>query len=195
MSSSRSSPHTSPHASGGAPVGTPAPSLVSRLARWRVPLGFAFAVLALWLAQPTRTSLLLGAIVAAIGEGLRIWAAGHLNKSREVTSSGPYRYFAHPLYVGSSVMALGVAVAAASILVALATALYMGATITAAIRHEEAFLRATFGPAYDTYRGGASSDRPFSWQQVMVNREYRAALGLVLAGLLLLGKATYNGSF
>ena len=29
--------------------------------------------------------------VAALGEALRIWAAGHLNKSREVTSSGPYR--------------------------------------------------------------------------------------------------------
>lgn len=172
--------------------GSPAPTLVSRLARLRVPLGFLSAILVLWLAAPTSLSLVVGAIVAAIGEGLRIWAAGHLNKSREVTSSGPYRYFAHPLYVGSSVMALGVAIASGSVIVALLIALYMGTTITAAIKHEEAFLRAKFGTAYDTYRGGASSDRPFSWQQAMANREYRAALGLVLAGLLLLWKATYN---
>lgn len=175
----------------GAP-GAPAPTLVSRLARLRVPLGFLSAILVLWLAAPTSLSLVVGAIVAAIGEGLRIWAAGHLNKSREVTSSGPYRYFAHPLYVGSSVMALGVAIASGSVIVALLIAVYMGTTITAAIKHEEAFLRAKFGNAYDTYRGGASSDRPFSWQQAMANREYRAALGLVLAGLLLLWKATYN---
>ena len=29
------------------------------------------------------------------------------NKAREVTSSGPYRWFAHPLYVGSSIMGAG----------------------------------------------------------------------------------------
>ena len=51
------------------------------------------------------------ASVALAGEALRIWAAGHLNKSREVTSSGPYRWFAHPLYVGSSVMGVGLAIA------------------------------------------------------------------------------------
>lgn len=149
----------------------------------------------LWLAAPTRVSLAMGALIAVIGEGLRIWAAGHLNKSREVTSSGPYQFFAHPLYVGSSVMALGVAIASSRVIVALAIALYMGVTITAAIWHEEAFLRAKFGGAYDTYRRGVSSPRAFSLQQVMANREYRAALGLVGVGLLLAWKATYNGTF
>ncbi len=52
---------------------------------------------------------------AIAGEALRIWAAGHLNKSREVTSSGPYRWFAHPLYVGSSIMGVGLAVASGSV--------------------------------------------------------------------------------
>lgn len=171
-----------------------APTLASRLARLRVPLGFVAAVLVLWLAAPTRATLAIGAVIAVIGEGLRIWAAGHLNKSREVTSSGPYRYFAHPLYVGSSVMAVGVAIASGSLVAVVAIALYMVVTITAAIRHEEAFLRAKFGSLYDTYRGGASVARPFSLQQAMANREYRAALGLLAAGFLLFLKATYNGA-
>ena len=75
---------------------------MARLARLRVALGFVCGALVLWLAQPTAGSLLAGGAVAVVGEALRIWAAGHLNKSREVTSSGPYRWFAHPLYVGSS---------------------------------------------------------------------------------------------
>ena len=116
-------------------------TFISRVARLRVPLGFLCAVVVLWLAVPTRVSLAVGAVIAVVGEALRIWAAGHLNKSREVTSSGPYRFFAHPLYVGSSVMALGVAVASSSVIVGVVIALYMGATITAAIRHEEAFIR------------------------------------------------------
>ncbi len=177
-------------------------SVVSRIARLRVPLGFLFGALVLGLAAPTRTSIALGASVAVVGEALRIWAAGHLNKSREVTSSGPYRWFAHPLYVGSAVMGAGVALASGSGPAGLLIALYLATTITAAIRHEEAFLRSAFGARYDAYRRGGphgpesgSRQRAFSVAQVMANREYRAAAGLVAAVLLLLLKATYNGTF
>src|SRR4029077_16688035 len=87
------------------------------LARFRVALGFVFGVLVLVLAEPDGRSLGIGMSIAAGGEGIRIWAAGHLRKSREVTVSGPYRFVAHPLYVGSSVMGVGLAVAAASVIV------------------------------------------------------------------------------
>jgi protein-S-isoprenylcysteine O-methyltransferase Ste14 len=170
--------------------------LTKRLARLRVPLGFACALAVLWLAAPTPALLLSGGAVAAVGEGLRIWAAGHLNKSREVTASGPYRYFAHPLYVGSSVMGVGLALASGSVIVAGLIVLYLAVTITAAIKSEEAFLRGKFGDAYDAYRRGrgrsdaAGATRPFSLAQAMANREYRALAGVIAAVLLLLFKAT-----
>lgn len=176
--------------------------LTRRLARLRVPLGFVFAVLVLWLAQPTGRTLAVGTAVAVLGELLRIWAAGHLNKSREVTASGPYRFFAHPLYVGSSVMGVGLAVASGSVIVAALILLYLGATIGAAISSEEAFLRSKFGDAYDRYRRGelgsrdsAASTRAFSMAQAMANREYRAVSGLFVAVLVLCAKAAYNGAF
>jgi protein-S-isoprenylcysteine O-methyltransferase Ste14 len=178
--------------------------VVATLARFRVALGFVFGVLVLVLAQPTRASLTIGMSVAACGEAIRFWAAGHLRKSREVTVSGPYRWVAHPLYVGSSVMGVGLAIAAASIPVAVLIAIYLVATLTAAIKSEEAFLRRTFGDQYDLYRSGvaakrrersAASRRPFSVGQAMANREYRAVAGLGVAILLLIWKATYNGSF
>ena len=69
-----------------------------RLRDRRVPLGFVLRVLVLWLARAdARRRSRVAAAIALVGEALRIWAAGHLNKSREVTSSGPYRWFAHPL--------------------------------------------------------------------------------------------------
>jgi protein-S-isoprenylcysteine O-methyltransferase Ste14 len=174
---------------------------IERLARRRVSLGFLVGIAVLGLAVPSRLSLLIGSAVAIVGEALRIWAAGHLNKSREVTSSGPYRWFAHPLYVGSSIMGIGVAVASGSAVVVLLVAGYLATTITAAIRQEEAFLRGRFGDRYDDYRrgahGGAAADasRPYSWSQAIANREYRAATGLVVAVLLLFLKARYSSAF
>jgi protein-S-isoprenylcysteine O-methyltransferase Ste14 len=163
-----------------------------------VPLGFISGAIVLWLAAPTGRSLAIGSVVAAAGEALRFWAAGHLNKSREVTSSGPYRLFAHPLYVGSSIMGAGLAVASASLVVAALIALYLAVTIAAAIRAEEAFLREKFGDLYSQYRRGEigprdelARGRRFSLAQAMANREYRAVGGVVLAVLVLALKALY----
>jgi protein-S-isoprenylcysteine O-methyltransferase Ste14 len=178
--------------------------LVASLARLRVALGFVVGVLVLVIAQPTGRSLLVGMSIAAFGEAIRIWAAGHLRKSREVTVSGPYRWCPHPLYVGSSVMGVGLAIASASVPVAVLIAVYLVATLTAAIKSEEAFLRRAFGDQYDLYRSGvaakrrernAASRRRFSLDQAMANREYRAVAGLGIVILLLIWKATYNGLF
>ena len=63
----------------------------------------------------------------------------------------------------------------------------MGATITAAIRTEEAFLRRTFGETYDLYQQSSNvpSSRRFSIERVMRNREYRAVVGLAVGFALL----------
>ena len=190
--------------------------VVASLARLRVFLGFVFGVIVLWRAEPTPVPLVVGAAVASVGEVMRFWAAGHLNKSREVTTSGPYRWCAHPLYVGSSVMGAGLAIASESLLVAFLIALYLGVTLTAAVKSEEAFLRRRFGDRYDRYRRGdlakgddrrksvdiesdgdtasdrASGNRRFSLTQAIANREHRALIGFLLAVLLLALKATYN---
>ena len=156
--------------------------ILARLARWRVRLGAVTAVAALLLARPTWMSWGIGLAIALVGEGIRIWAAGHLEKSREVTRSGPYRWMAHPLYVGSSVLALGVVVAAANPALAVLAAVYMGATITAAIRTEDANLRQAFGSTYDDYRAARAQpmERRFSLERAIRNREYRAASGVAL---------------
>jgi protein-S-isoprenylcysteine O-methyltransferase Ste14 len=165
--------------------------------RFRVALGFLCGVAVFWFAAPTRASIAAGLPVAVAGELLRVWAAGHLNKSREVTRSGPYRYVAHPLYVGSSLIGAGLAIGSGSVVVAGIVAGYLIVTLTAAIKNEEQFLREKFGATYDEYRlrDVVDRERRFSWSQAMANREYRAVAGVTVAVLLLLWKATYNGMF
>lgn len=168
--------------------------LAERLARWRVPIGFLAAASALVFAHPTWTAWRAGVVIALAGEAIRVWAAGHLEKGREVTRSGPYQWTGHPLYVGSAVMAIGVAVACRSVAVAALTFVYMASTLTAAVRTEEAFLRRTFGDTYDRYRRsfGEPGTRRFSIARAQKNREYRAIAGLIGGFALLALKIALN---
>ena len=112
------------------------------------------------LAQPTGRSLLVGMAIAACGEALRIWAAGHLNKAREVTASGPYRWSCRIRSTsGRRSWASAWRSPARSVLVAVLIAIYLVTTLTAAIKSEEAFLRRTFGDRYDQYRSGVAAKR------------------------------------
>lgn len=161
--------------------------MLKRLARLRVPLGFLSAVAAFVLARPGWASWSAGLAVALAGEGVRVWAAGHIEKGREITSSGPYRFVRHPLYFGSVLLGAGFVIAAASLPVGILVTLYLAITITAAIRTEEAVLDERFAGAYSRYREGArpAVARPFSLARAIRNREYRAVAGLV-AGFALL---------
>lgn len=172
-------------------------TMVRLLTRYRVALGAVMAALTVWLSQPTPRSLLLGAVLIAAGAAVRLWAAGHVEKSREVTSSGPYRFTRHPLYLGSTLLGLGVAVAANHLALGVAIVLYLLLTLGAAIRSEEAHLREKFGDAYDAYaaRRAPPSDRRFSWRRALRNREHHAMAG-ILAGLaLLVLKVWYTHGF
>jgi protein-S-isoprenylcysteine O-methyltransferase Ste14 len=161
--------------------------IAARVARVRVPLGFVSSLAALWLAHPTSASLAAGFLLAAAGEAIRVWASGHLEKGREVTASGPYRYMGHPLYLGSTLIGIGFAVASHSVVVGAIAALYLGLTLGAAVRSEEAGLRAKFGSEYVEYRAGRAPDdsRPFSLARALRNREHRAVAGLAAVMILL----------
>jgi hypothetical protein len=159
------------------------------LAHRRVPLGFACAVIAYGFAQPTTRSIGIGCLVALPGEMLRIWAAGHIDKGREVTRSGPYRFVRHPLYLGSAVLGLGFIVAARSAVSGIVVAVYLAVTLMASMRTEEAGLDRKFGGEYSAYREGRATpvDRPFQLDRVWANGEHRAMAGFVIAmGLLAL---------
>ena len=110
--------------------------------------------------QPAGRSLWALSLAMA-GEALRFWAAGHLNKSREVTASGPYRWIAHPLYVGSSIMGAGLAIASHSTVVAVD---HRGCIWRPRSPRRSAarkrFCERTFGDQYDRYRRASGDAAP-----------------------------------
>src|ERR1700723_4234300 len=90
--------------------------------RIRVPLGFVFAAVFLWMAHPTWKTMALSLLLVVPGVWLRAYAAGYVRKNAELTRTGPYAYTRNPLYLGSTMIAFGFAAAASSwpVLVALA---------------------------------------------------------------------------
>lgn len=64
-------------------------------------------VLLVYLAQPQIEWLLPGLFLVVAGEGIRIWGVGHLRKTKEVTTSGPYAYVKNPLYLGTLFILVG----------------------------------------------------------------------------------------
>jgi len=83
--------------------------------RWRGYVLIPSAALVLALCRPTKESFLLGLLVAALGEALRIWGVGYsgttTRESRviapQLVTAGPYAYVRNPLYVGNFITAFG----------------------------------------------------------------------------------------
>ena len=86
------------------------PITINRKVRLRI--GFLFGIAYLIFARPTPGSLLLGLPVAFVGLLIRAWAAGHIVKNEQLTTTGPYAHTRNPLYFGSFLIAAGFAMAA-----------------------------------------------------------------------------------
>jgi len=156
------------------------------ITRWRVRAGYPAAMVFLAFARPAPITLEAGAIVAAIGLFVRGYAAGYLYKHETLATAGPYACTRNPLYLGSVILAAGIAVAG-------------GSWLAGVMRREEAELQAHYGTAFEEYARrvplfwprplrhrpsappvGTIDPPAFSWLQYRRNREYQAAVGALL---------------
>jgi protein-S-isoprenylcysteine O-methyltransferase Ste14 len=140
--------------------------------------------------------LLCGAGIAICGLIIRGYAAGHLRKHKQLATSGPYAFTRNPLYLGSVLLAAGFSVASHSWISTLLLAAYLAIFYPAVISREQNELERHYGAAFVEYMSHvpvfwprlspamASTER-FSWPLYRQNREYEAAIGLVVAMAIL----------
>lgn len=133
-----------------------------------------------------------GILLVCAGEGLRLWAAGHLRKDEVLTTGGPYAYVRNPLYIGSLTIAVGFTLMLRSFLLLVPLLAGFALAYRAETRREGKALREKFGAAFDQYRQAVpawvprlsrypqADLEPFRWSRVLRNREYNAVLGIVL---------------
>jgi protein-S-isoprenylcysteine O-methyltransferase Ste14 len=172
--------------------------------RWRVPLGFLCAALFLLFARPTFRTLIFGAAVSILGLLIRAWAAGHIRKNSELATSGPYAYTRNPLYLGSFLLGLGFTIGSGRWQLGIVFALLFLGIYLPVMRVESATLAQLFGekfkkyadavplllPRFSPYRGD-NGLTGFDKSLYLRYREYRAALGLLIAWGLMVIKAYY----
>jgi len=166
----------------------------------------------MWLARPTLTSVEIGFVLVALGEAVRFWAAGHLFKTQELITSGPYRYTRNPLYLGRLLIFTGVAVMAdlpvwktphaGSVLVLLlGWGLFFGYYLRRKERVEPARLEEVHGEPYRRYFEAVPAlfPRLTPWQgastegwkseRMLRNREQWMVVGLLLVTAFFLWRA------
>lgn len=167
------------------------------VARLRVALGFLLVAAFAWLAAPQAPSLAWGLPLAAAGLLLRGWAAGHLAKNERLATSGPYACVRNPLYLGTLLVAAGLAIAARRWLLGALAAAVFALIYLPAIELEEQHLRKLF-PEYAAYaarvpmlwpRWRAPGGAGFRWRLYWRNEEYQAAAGFLAGAAWLVWRA------
>lgn len=159
--------------------------------RIRVPLGFVFAGVFLWLAHPEIRSMLLSLVLVLPGLWLRAYASGYVKKNTELAMTGPYAHTRNPLYLGSMMMAFGFALASMRWEIAVALGILFLAIYLPTIRSEEEFLRGQFSN-FESYAAQvprllprltparlSSESGSFSQALYAKHREYNALIGVV----------------
>lgn len=133
---------------------------------------------------------------------LRGFASGHVQKDKELTTSGPYAYTRNPLYLGSLFLAAGFAVVARSwwvVAIMFMTIMFIYVPVVAA---EERYLRSAF-PEYDEYARQVprlfprftpygNSRSTYSSERYWKHHEYEASIGCVVMLIILIVKLIFR---
>ncbi len=112
----------------------------------------------------------VGCLLLVAGVGIRIWATLNISgrKSRSLVTTGPYSLCRNPLYVGSFLVAVGIALCLENVPLAILVAAMFIAAHYWVVRMEERRLLELFGPAYEAYM----RTTPRFWPSL---RNYRGA--------------------
>jgi protein-S-isoprenylcysteine O-methyltransferase Ste14 len=141
--------------------------------RYPPPLLFVIGIVAGWLLYrafplaligPTARSVaaVVGWLLVALGTGLSVWGLATLRgagtpirpnqPASTLVTHGPFRLSRNPMYLGLSLVYLGVMLLVNSVWTVLFVPFVIAILYLTVIRHEERYLAATFGIAYHEYR-------------------------------------------
>ena len=114
-------------------------------------------------------------------------ASGQVKKNEQLATTGPYAYCRNPLYLGSIIIAIGFAIAARDLWIAIGIVGLFSLIYVPVIRSEETFLRQQFAE-YENYARRVPRLLPktvwfqgltsgFSRELYLQHREYNALIG------------------
>jgi protein-S-isoprenylcysteine O-methyltransferase Ste14 len=170
--------------------------------------------LALIPAATSRSLLLTGTVLVALGEAVRLWAVRHIgviSRTRShrlgpLVQSGPFAYVRNPLYLGNMALWLGFTLSAGPLWLVPVVLGVLAGEYHAIVRWEETLLAGRLGPPYVDYMGrvprwnflsaaahrrstgspvsGATARPLFTWRDTIFSE--RGTLAAIVVGYVLL---------
>jgi protein-S-isoprenylcysteine O-methyltransferase Ste14 len=154
---------------------------------------FTIILLLIVYARPQGHFFLGGLTLILIGEAGRLWAAGHLSKNREVTTTGPYAYVKNPLYIGTFLIMIGFCLLARQwVILAVGLVVFFFYYAPFKKKREAARLRDLFGSVWDEYDRSVPDYIPrfspyekkgahqWAWARVLSNSEHQTAVSTLM---------------
>ena len=129
--------------------------------------------------------IVVGLLIAAVGQIWRIYAAGVIYKNRQLASTGAYSLVRHPLYLGNLLILGGFTVASGSLGVAAGVVLFFLFYYPAAIRYEDSKLEKLFEDEWRDWSRSIPAMFPTRLQwQANTDAEWNARQSLIRNGEL-----------
>ena len=82
------------------------------VSRYRIVTSMVFAILFFVVVKPNMISIVLGLPFLFLGEAIRLFSSGYIQKNSVLTQEGPYSLSRNPLYLGNFFLGFGFVVMA-----------------------------------------------------------------------------------
>lgn len=137
-------------------------NIVTKIFKYRSYTPIPFLILMLIFENATVTSLIIGFLIAIIGELIRLWGVSWAGSETRTTGgvggtflviSGPFAHVRNPLYVGNILMYLGLGIMSMSLFpyLQIVALLFFVMQYQFIVGEEEEFLKTKFGSDFKKY--------------------------------------------
>lgn len=146
-------------------------AIASKIFKYRSYTPIPFLLIMFFYANPNVWSIILGFIVALLGELIRLWGVSWAGSETRTTGSvggtflvisGPFAYVRNPLYVGNILMYTGLGIMSFALFpyLQICGLLFFFFQYKLIVKEEELYLEKTYGQDYENYRKNVPSFFP-----------------------------------
>ena len=165
---------------------------IKRSFKLRFALLYPFGILVIIYANSSDISIKYGLGIIILGLLLRSWANGYAIKSEKLTTSGPYAFVRHPLYLGTMLLFCGFVVMLNIYYIGAVFFVGMLAVYLRTIRKEEQLLESNFKQAFLDYKKSVPAifpsfrpyptgeKWPFSFKRLIKSQEYKLFIWMIV---------------
>lgn len=166
-----------------------------RFKRWfklRFAILYPFGIFVLLFANCDDKSISVGIWFIITGLLIRTWANGYAIKTEKLTTSGPYAFVRHPLYLGTAFLTIGFIIMLKIYYFGILFAIVMATVYYRTIKNEEMVLENRFKESYGNYRkrvpaifpaifSYAEGEKwPFSFRRLIKSQEYKLVIWITV---------------